>query len=640
MGCRSGVRQFSSMECEFESLEYRTLFSGTSGLAADTLAALAAAPVTATTGPLTLKYITQVGVSTSDILERQFHPVMGDIDNDGTEEIVLTAGDSLYAINGKTGAIEWKVAGSGRERAPELADLNHDGTPEVLYGLTGPRLRAVDGHGNILWTTPKLRGGDQSMFPILTADIDGDGYPTIYFAGQGGISMIDHNGKVQPQWGFVIHPCWGGMAMADANNDGKYELYVGDRSSGYGGMGVACFDAQTLKLIWSRSDIHHSSPIPIIADVNNDGKLEVVAERIVNNGPMVLDAMTGKTIKNYSNMHLPCHGTGTVYDIDGDGHMEIMLGTGYGGHTGVYDVDNEFVVLDLVTGKVDFRPKLDHTAVWPPRVGDVTGDGKMEIIAALGYQWDRVGTSPLMIYDSHYNLIQRLDLNRSGQLSEAKVFDTDGDGLNEVVVVGKSGKVYVFDTPGVTPNPAPNTWVQGYSDRRDNVPVYTAPPGPKKATAMVAAQPVDAAKDTVNLLQAQPKSKAFTIEGLIKPGDRQTNAFDQRKAGAGVLLDYNSSSKQVQLVVGNTRIVAPVATGQLYQIVATYDGTTAALYVNGRQVGSKTASLSWSAYQTLVDDNQDEATDSALKLGQWQFSTIASTSGDVLAAYSATVKAA
>ena len=210
MGGRSGVTQFTSMECVFESLEYRTLLSAVGGLAADNLAALTAAPLAATAGPLTQKFITQVGVSTSDILERQFHPVMGDIDNDGTQEIVLTAGDSLYAINGKTGAIEWKVAGSGRERAPELADLNHDGVPEVLYGLTGPRLRAVDGHGNILWTTGKLRGGDQSMFPILTADIDGDGYPTIYFSGMGGISMIDHNGKVMAPWAFVVHPCWEG----------------------------------------------------------------------------------------------------------------------------------------------------------------------------------------------------------------------------------------------------------------------------------------------------------------------------------------------------------------------------------------------------------------------------------------------
>ena len=64
----------------------------------------------------------------------QIQPVMGDIDNDGDQEIVLSNGDNkIMAINGKTGAIEWSVEGD--QWAVELADLNRDGTPEILFGM-------------------------------------------------------------------------------------------------------------------------------------------------------------------------------------------------------------------------------------------------------------------------------------------------------------------------------------------------------------------------------------------------------------------------------------------------------------------------------------------------------------------------
>ena len=446
---------------------------------------------TAATPPLTLEWQTQLTLSPDDFRERQFHPVMGDVDNDKQQEIVLTAGANLYVLNGKTGAIKWSINGDARETACELADLNKDGVPEILYGLTGTRLRAVRGDGKILWTTAKLTGADQPQFPILTADIDGDGYPSIYFLTEdqspeeysgnladytGAVNMLDQNGKVlRTTW--IYHPCWGGASLADMNGDGRFELYVSDRENGYNGVpsnGLSAFDAATLTPLWSRPDIHHSSAMAVITDVDGDGKLDLVAQKIVYWGPMILDPMTGATITDYSDRYLPTHGTGTVYDIDGDGHKEDIFSTSYPMEDRPLSI---FTVFDLTTGEVEFEPTLEVHSTWPPRVGDVNGDGKMEILAALGDQTDRTGTNALLIYDSQYNLLQRVELSRSGQLSPAKVFDTDGDGYNEVVLVGKSGKITVYDTLGATPNPAPRTWVQGYSERRDNVPLYVPPPG-------------------------------------------------------------------------------------------------------------------------------------------------------------------
>jgi len=143
----------------------------------------------------------------------------------------------------------------------------------------------------------------------------------------------------------------------------------------------------------------------------------------------------------------------------------------------------KFVVFDLISGTVDFESYFDYRLAWSPSVGDVTGDGFMEILAATGDQLDQVGDThngsyPLVVYDRNFSTIDWIDMPEgTGQLTPARVFDTDGDGYNEVVVAGYYGKLMVYDTNARTPNPAPNSWVQFYSGYRRNAAEYVPPPG-------------------------------------------------------------------------------------------------------------------------------------------------------------------
>jgi len=424
----------------------------------------------------------------------QIMPVMGDIDNDGDQEIVMAAGKSIVAVNGKTGDIEWSIGNGDGYSAVELVDLNNDGTPEVLHGMKGPRLRALNGNGSIRWTSALLKGEGQTLFPIVAFDIDGDGYPTIYFASEdttpdpysgnpddydGALTMLDHNGNVLTDT-WIRHPCWSGPTLGDADFDGVFEIYLGDRRDGYHDMpagGLQAFNAHTLEQLWARPDIHHSSPHPILADVLGDSNLELVATEITLAGPMILDPITGETIEDDSFRNLPTHGTPTVYDIDEDGNLEFITATSYPS-----TAPRNFVVFDLIDKTIDFEASFDFWITWPPKVGDVTGDGHMEILVATGSQYDEVGDThdgnyPLLVYDKDFTLIDRVDL-QAGQLTPARVYDTDSDGYNEVVVAGFDGKLVVYDTDAPTPDPAPRTWVQFYSEYRQGAAEYVPPPGP------------------------------------------------------------------------------------------------------------------------------------------------------------------
>ena len=425
----------------------------------------------------------------------QIMPVMGDIDNDGDQEIVMNAGSYIVAVNGKTGAIEWSVGGSAGTSI-ELADLNRDGVPEVLYGMDGPRLRALNGNGTTRWTSPYLKGEGQARYPILSYDIDGDGYPTIWFASEdshpdpfngdmndynGALIMLDHNGTVLTDT-WIHHPCWGGMALADTDNDDQYEIYLSDRRDGYHDFpanGIQAFNAHTLDPIWARPDIQHSSPLPVLADFDGDGDLEVIATKITLSGPMILDPATGDTIIDYSWRRLPTHATPTVYDIDEDGNLEYIVSTSYPSRA-----PQNFVVFDLTTGTIDFTATFsDFWVAWPPSVGDVTGDGHMEILVASGSQEEEVGDTrdgdyPLIVYDKNFTMIDWVEIIDAGQLTPARVYDTDGDGYNEVVVAGHNGMLLVFDTESPTPNPAPRSWVQYYSEYRQGAAIYVHPPLP------------------------------------------------------------------------------------------------------------------------------------------------------------------
>ncbi|MDQ1279262.1 MAG: hypothetical protein QG670_522 [Thermoproteota archaeon] len=423
----------------------------------------------------------------SDFGEEVFHA-------GGPAQPNSTAG-SVTCLSGQTGVQIWQrtIYGIGNTATMQMSDVDRDGVLEIIVTLQAPAglyiLRATD--GNTLWYAPGVYNGSYGYFtPIggridgsgVVGDTDGDDYPDI-FIGVMAYEELPTTGKLihyewDPEVGTIVergriqvwHPCAGGLSLADTDNDGVFELYMNERDAYFGdgswGRGITSFWADNLSKRWSVYDWGASSNIPMLADVNNDGIVDVVTTNL-GSGICVLNSTNGnpltiggKTLFNENLGTIHAHYQSTVYDIDGDGHLELICADGSHGNNGtqVWDLSSWTKDVEINSG-YSFRG---------PSVGGVTADGRKEMIIVT-FDPLGIGNGTVAIYNQSYKLID-LYAGIAFRGIGSVVQDVDFDGFNELLVLTQSGKIYCLDTPGPSQQslglPRARSEVHFYSESR------------------------------------------------------------------------------------------------------------------------------------------------------------------------------
>ena len=187
---------------------------------------------------------------------------------------------------------------------------------------------------------------------------------------------------------------------------------------------VTCMDIRTQRTLWSFPTPVMPSKGVLLYDIDQDGEKEVLLHL---DKMYCLDIRTGKLRWSFDSENkvkgsLPCVG-----DLDGDGKVEIVLGTQAGA----------LYVLDGQTG-TPIGKFLLQNAIGEPVLCDVDGDGNLEILfpsARHVYCIRHVPDEGIEIFDEDPLLDPQT----------TTVSDLNGDGKKEILVGSKSGKLYCFD---------------------------------------------------------------------------------------------------------------------------------------------------------------------------------------------------
>ena len=193
---------------------------------------------------------------------------IGDVDGDGAEEIVVVTryepGDQRTKVKvfSGSGTLEQTLIATGGiayGTAPALGDLDGDGTPEIVV-QTDSALNVWKGDGTTFPGWPRTWPGQRwlgNSAPVI-GDVDGDGFQDIAITTQvagsptdGEVRLFDRNGEGHPRFPKELLIGAGGVpAIADIDRDGRNELVV---------VGSAWFGQDGLRdRVWAY-DLHGSS---------------------------------------------------------------------------------------------------------------------------------------------------------------------------------------------------------------------------------------------------------------------------------------------------------------------------------------------------------------------------------------------
>jgi len=250
-------------------------------------------------------------------------PTLADLEGDGTVEIIV--GSSIF--EGSSGAFRFKGGfGTGGYSAyPEVgrisavSDLDGDGMQEVLAGNT---IYTPEGSERC------TRGGEESDGFTAAADFDGDGQGEVVIVGNSTLTIMDIDCFTVNSWTLSGDGNGGPPTVADFDADGTPEIGVATANN------YAVYEADGTEL-WAVpvEDASSHATGSTVFDFEGDGRPEVVYADEMH--LYILDGPTGE-IRFTDSAHTSrtLHEFPVVVDVDNDGKPEIIVPNG-GGHHGI-----------------------------------------------------------------------------------------------------------------------------------------------------------------------------------------------------------------------------------------------------------------------------------------------------------------
>ena len=253
---------------------------------------------------------------------------------------------------------------------------------------------------------------------------------------------------------------WSSPVAGDADHDGLKEIFVGSR-----GQDLAAFDVNGVPLYgYPYTCTCEVRSSPALADLDGDGTLECVfgIGMDVVGGPSCTEIVAlnhdGSPVNPANNPGIGSGAPGwprtvgsvvrsapAVYDLDDDGHIEIIIGTmgkvdGYGPVYAYRYDGSPYLEGEPVFGQCT-------NVIWTsPCIADLDDDDKPEVIVV-----DLSGSIYIWKWDGGAYLADSTGLladTDAAFWASPAAGDVDGDGALEIVAVNDWGHVYVWNHDG------------------------------------------------------------------------------------------------------------------------------------------------------------------------------------------------
>jgi hypothetical protein len=337
-------------------------------------------------------------------------PAVADIDGDNKPEVIW-GGYDLFALNGENGGVQW-TAPNGSRIWPGIAvaDINNNGSLEIVVGRNDDQVTVYNSAGGVVWTRNPF--GDGEVRTLAVEDLEQDSQLEVVVGRASGgdtrqVNVYEPNGSVRPGWparrdgepGYG----WGmyneNITIADLNGDGQKEIFAPTDTHYITALNPSGGQLPANSIygageVWSQVGVH------VLQEIDLQGYADC------NENPPA--PLPRRLRPNFANS------APAVADVDGDGTRELIV------PGDVYDCDAGDPEGDLYY--LPWILKLDRTR-W----------------SGSGFNWTVLptpepGSGPL---SQNYDVIENAVMN-------AVVADLDGDGRQEILYPSYDGRVHAY----------------------------------------------------------------------------------------------------------------------------------------------------------------------------------------------------
>ena len=341
-------------------------------------------------------------------------PAVADLDGDGTPEVIGSA-YSIFVLNGNSGALEWQVA-SGYDRSSPgassvgrtwsgivLADLDGNGDLEIVTAHSGGYVSVYNqqGYFEAGWpkrpTTSELRG-------LSVSDLDNDGsleiIVTAAIGNQKNAWVLEHTGATRLGW-------------PQLSNDSGYSWGVYNANASAGDL-----DGDGVNEIVIPSDVHYVSAY------------EANGAQMPANSMYGANKAWGK-VGVWESLAIELRGWGTC--TDGDPRPERYRPNFADGASLIADMNRDGINEAVVIGNV-----YDCISGYPSKYnGPFIFNADRSRFNASGFDWSSTPVDTGTPLSQDYNVIESNEPNPVAA-------DLDGNGTLELLFSSYDGRVHAF----------------------------------------------------------------------------------------------------------------------------------------------------------------------------------------------------